>query len=50
MWLAIEPRAMLKRMWPPPAPRPGGDERKIDRVRHEIGLQQEADLLALALK
>ena len=21
MWLAIEPLAMLKRMWPPPAPR-----------------------------
>jgi hypothetical protein len=21
MWLAMVPRAMLKRMWPPPAPR-----------------------------
>jgi hypothetical protein len=42
MWLFIEPLAMLKRMWP--AARPallGGDERQVDRVGDEVGVQQQ---------
>ena len=48
MWLFIEPLAMLKRMWPPPAPRSlARDQRQVDRVGDEVGLQQQALLLAL---
>ena len=48
MWLFIEPRARLKRMWPPPAPRSLAlIQRQVDRVGDEIGLQQQALLLAL---
>jgi hypothetical protein len=48
MWLFIEPLAMLKRIWPPPAPRSlRADQRQIDRVGHEVGDEQKTLLLAL---
>jgi len=51
MWLAIDPFAMLKADWPPPgAALLGGDQRQVDRVRHEIGLQQKPICSPLALK
>ncbi len=48
MWLFIEPLAMLKRIWPPPAPRSlAGTSGKVDGIGHEIGVEQKAFLLAL---
>jgi len=39
---------MLKRIWPPPAPRSLAlIQRQVDGVGDEIGLQQQALLLAL---
>ena len=48
MWLFIEPLAIVKRMWPPPAPRSfAANKRQVDGVGDEVGVQQQALLLAL---
>ena len=47
MWLFMWPLAMLNRMCPPPAPRSfAAIERQVDRVGHEVGVEQQAALLA----
>jgi len=49
MWLAIDPLAMFDEADVAAAGPTllGGDERQVDGVGDEIGLQQETDLLAL---
>ena len=48
MWLFIEPLAMLKRMWPPPAPRSLAlISGRLTASAHEIGDEQKPLLLAL---
>ena len=48
MWLFMEPLAMLKRMCAAArAALLGRDERQVDRVGHEVRVEQQALLLAL---